>query len=328
MPVARSPLSRSLGVLVAVGALFAAQLSAVNAAHAADIELRIGVNNIYSVANTFSVDGDDHQGNIHFIAVPFASIPDLINAVRAGQIDVAEVGAVSPIIAQAAGTDFKVIAVTQPWPKGEALIVADNSPIHSVADLRGRKVAYPRATNAQWLVVEALATKGMTLKDIQPAFLPAGTNLLAALQSGVIDAAAYIDVPLAAYEAQGVRRIFDHGDTGFPIALQFIAGDKAIADKHAAVAAYVRALDHHLRWAHAHPRERAEALAKQLHLDPAVVEIAERRRPAGLRPIDGEIIASNQQIADSFAKIGEIPKKLDVRPTFDTEFNAEIGKGS
>jgi sulfonate transport system substrate-binding protein len=321
-------IAQGFRVFAVAGALLATQLSWADTARAEEIELRIGVNNIYSVANSFAANGDDQQGNVHLVAVPFTSIPDLINAVRAGQIDVAEVGAVGPVVAQAAGSDFKVIAVTQPWPKGEALIVAGQSPFHSVEDLRGRKIAYPRATNAEWLVIEALATKGLTLKDIEPVFLPAGTNLLAALQSGVIDAAAYIDVPLASYEAQGVRRIIDHGDTGFPIALHFIAGDKVIAAKPAALAAYVRALDHHLRWAQAHPRERAEAVARQLHLDPAVVEVAERRRPAGLRPIDAEIIAGNQQIADTFFKLGEIPKPLDVKSTFTTEFNAEIGKGS
>lgn len=321
-------MSRSLRVLASLVAVLTAQLALAAAVHAEEVELRIGVENIFSVANTFAANGDDHQGNVHLVAVPFTTIPDLINAVRAGQIDAAELGAVGPVVAQAAGTDFKVIAVTQPWPKGEALIVAGNSPYHTIGDLRGRKIAYPRATNAEWLVIEALATKGMTLKDIEPVFLPAGTNLLAALQSGVIDAAAYIDVPLASYEAQGVRRIIDHGDTGFPIALQFIAGDKVIADKPAAVAAYVRALDHHLRWAHAHPHERALVLASQLHLDPAIVEVAERRRPAGLRPIDAAIIAGNQEIADSFFKLHEIPKALNVQFTFTTQFNSEIGNGN
>jgi len=320
--------SRMLRVLASIAAVLTAELPFAGAAHAEEVELRIGVENIFSVANTFSANGDDHQGNVHLVAVPFTSIPDLINAVRAGQIDVAELGAVGPVVAQAAGTDFKVIAVTQPWPKGEALIVAGNSPYHTIGDLRGRKIAYPRATNAEWLVIEALATKKLTLKDIEPVFLPAGTNLLAALQSGVIDAAAYIDVPLASYEAQGVRRIIDHGDTGFPIALQFIAGDKVIAGKPAAVSAYVRALDHHLRWAHAHPHERALVLANQLHLDPAIVEVAERRRPAGLRPIDVAIIAGNQQIADSFFRLGEIPKALNVKSTFTTQFNSEIGNGN
>jgi sulfonate transport system substrate-binding protein len=298
--------------------------AAASALAAEPVTLRIATSDIYGVANTFHLDGDDKVDGVTFELSRFTGgVPAMLAALKAGQIDVAEVGASGPVIAQAAGTEFKVIAVTQPWPHGEAIIVADNSPIKTVEDLKGKKVAYPRATNAQWLVIHALQSKGLTLKDIDSTFLPAGTNLLAALKAGVIDATAYIDVPLASYEAQGARRIVDHGDLGFPIALQFIASDAAIKDKKEAVAAYVRQLAKHLAWAHAHPEPRAEALAKIWHLDPAVSLIAEKRRPAGLRPIDDAIIASNQEIADAFFAEGVIPKKLTVANVFTKEFNAD-----
>ena len=295
------------------------------AARAAPVTLRIATSDIYGVANTFAAAGDDKAGDVTFEIVRFTGgVTDILAALRAGQVDVAEVGAAGPVVAQAAGGAFKVVAVTQPWPKGEAIIVAKDSPIRTVEDLRGKKVAYSRATNAQWLVVGALRSKGLTLKDVQSTFLPAGTNLLNALQAGIIDATAYIDYPLANYEAQGVRRIVDHGDTGFPIALQFLATDEAIRTKREALAAYVRQLDKHLGWAHAHPEDRAKIVAGLLRLDPAIVLVAEKRRPVGLRPIDDVIVRGNQDIADAFAAEGVIPAKLDVATTFTRDFNKEI----
>jgi sulfonate transport system substrate-binding protein len=305
----------------AAGLVAAATLAA-----AADgVTLKVATSDVYGVSNTFFANGDDKIDGVQLELVRFTGgVTDMLAALRAGQIDIAEVGAAGPVVAQAAGTPFKVIAVTQAWPKGEAIIVAQDSPIRTIEDLRGKKVAYSRATNAQWLVVSALRSKGLSLKDIQSTFLPPGTNLLNALKAGVIDATAYIDVPLANYEAQGARRIADHGDIGFPIALQFLASDEAIRTKKAAVAAYVHQLHHHLVWAHDHPEERARAVAGLLKLDPAVVLTAEKRRPAGLRPIDEVIVKGNQDIADTFAAEGVIPQKLDVATTFTTEFNAEI----
>jgi sulfonate transport system substrate-binding protein len=289
------------------------------------VTLRVATSDIYGIANTFPANGDDKTDAFVFEDLRFTGgVPAMLAALKAGQIDVAEVGAAGPIISQAAGAEFKIIAVTQPWPHGEAIIVAENSPIKTIEDLRGKKVAYSRATNAQWLVIHALQSKGMTLKDIDSTFLPQGTNLLSALKAGVIDATAYIDVPLAAYESQGARRIVDHGDLGFPIALQFLASDDAIKNKKEAVAAYVHQLAKHLAWAHAHPEARADAVAKLLHLDPTVVLTAEKRRPAGLRAIDDEIIRSNQEIADTFFAEGVIPKKLAVESVFTKEFNGDI----
>ena len=278
-------------------------------AEATPITLNVATAEIYGVANTFPVNGDDKVGDITFNDARFTGgVPDMLAALRAGQIDVAEV------------------AVSRPWPKGEAIIVADRSPIRSIEDLRGKKVAYPRATNGQWLVVHALQSKGMTLDDIQSVFLPAGTNLLNALKAGVIDATAYVDAPLASYEAQGARRIADHGDLGFPIPLEFLASDRAIATKKEAVAAYVHQLQKHLAWAHDNPEVRADALAAVLHLDPNVVLTAEKRRPAGLQPIGPEVMKLNQEIADSFHAQKIIPKPLKADAVFTTEFNEDIGR--
>jgi aliphatic sulfonates family ABC transporter substrate-binding protein len=312
----RNAITHAIGVLLALA-------STANAAET--VTLKIATSDVYGVANTFPAHGDDKVEGVSFENFRFTGgVTDMLAALRAGQIDVAEVGAAGPVVAQAAGTSFKIIAVTQPWPKGEAIIVAQDSPIKTIEDLRGKKVAYSRATNAQWLVVSALRSKGLSLKDVESTFLPPGTNLLNALKAGVIDATAYIDVPLANYEAQGARRIADHGDIGFPIALQFLASDDAIKNKKAAVAAYVRQLAKHLAWAHEHPKDRAEAVANILHLDPAIVLTAEQRRPPGLRAIDDVIVKSNQEISDAFFAEGVIPQKLNVEAVFTTEFNKDI----
>lgn len=316
------PSRRTFVSLAAAAAVLPVTLRRAGAAD--PVTLRVATNDIYGVSATFAANGDNTRPGFVFEKARLTSIPDMLNALRAGQIDAAELGEVGPVVAQAAGTGFKVVAVTTPWRNGEAIIVWKDSPITTIEDLKGKKVAYPNATNAQWLLIKALQSKGLGLKDIESVHLPAGSNLLAALESGVIDATVYIDVPLASYEAQGARAIARPADVGFDSSLQFVASDEAIATKKEAVAAFVNQLARHIAWGQAHPEQRADAIAKILNIDPAVALVAEKRRFTGLRPIDDQVIAGNQEIADTFVRIGLIPEELDVAEVFTTEFNGAI----
>lgn len=288
--------------------------------------LRIGTNNIYGVAATFKANGDDKAGELTFEIVPFLTVSHMLQALNAGEIEVAEVGEVGPVVAQAADIPIKVIAATQPWPEGEAIIVYKTSPIRSITDLKGKKVSYPRATNAQWLLTKALRQHGLTLGDVVTTNIPPGTNLLAVLETGGVDASVFIDASLSSYEAQGARRILNSGDAGCDNSLFFIATEKAVTAKKAAVGAFVRQLEKHLAWAKQNPEKRAAAVSDLLKIEPAIALAVERKRPTGLRPIDQSLVANGQDIADAFLAQGVIPKPIKVDATFTTEFNTYIGQ--
>ena len=286
--------------------------------------LRVGTNNIYGVAATFKANGDDKTDPFVFEIVPFLTVSHMLQALNAGEIEVAEVGEVGPVIAQAAGIPIKTIAATQPWPEGEAIIVYKTSPIRTVADLKGKKVSYPRATNAQWLLTKALRKIGLKITDVVSTDVPPGTNLLAVLETGGIDASVFIDASLSSYEAQGARRILNSGDADCDNSLFYIATEKAVAAKSEAVGAFVRQLQRHLDWAKRNQEKRAAAVADLLKIDPAIALAVEKKRPTGLRPIDQALIANGQDIADTFVAQGVIPKAIKVETTFTTQFNPSI----
>ena len=50
----------------------------------------------------------------------------------------------------------------------------------------------------------------------------------------------------------------------------------------------------------------------------------ERSGPTQLAPVTDEAIASQQQVADTFAKAGVIPAAVDVRPLWTTTLNADL----
>jgi sulfonate transport system substrate-binding protein len=288
------------------------------------VSLRVGTSNTFGFASTFKANGDDAPPGFRFEIIPFAGgSPQIITALNAGEIDVGELGEVGPVIAQSADVPFKIIAATEPWGLGQAIIVNSDSPIRTLADLKGKRVSYTRGTNSHWVLLKALEKAGLRPNDVNHVLLPASTNIQAVLQTGGIDAAVSIDTLLTSFEQSGSRRIASGSDVGAENPLYYIASEAAIRTKKPAVAAFVRQLAHHLAWGHAHPEERAKAVAALLHIDPGVALIAERRRPARLRPVDAVLKQNNQRISDVFLAQGLIAKKLDAAASFTEEFNAD-----
>jgi sulfonate transport system substrate-binding protein len=66
-------------------------------------------------------------------------------------------------------------------------------------------------------------------------------------------------------------------------------------------------------WAAKHPKDVATLLSPKLGIDvPTLVEVAERR-PYGVQQINDDVIAYQQQIADTFHQLGLLPKQLNVK---------------
>ena len=93
--------------------------------------------------------------------VEFPAGPQLLEGLNVGSVDVGFVGEAPPIFAQAAGADLVYVANQPPAPQGEAIVVAKDSPIRSVADLKGRKVALNKGSNVHYLLVKALEKAGV-----------------------------------------------------------------------------------------------------------------------------------------------------------------------
>ena len=102
----------------------------------------------------------------------FAAGPQMLEALNAGAIDIAQTGEAPPIFAQAASDRLVYIAHEPPAPHGEAILVPKDSPIQSVADLKGRKVGLNKGSNVHFLLVKALESAGVGYDQIETAFLP------------------------------------------------------------------------------------------------------------------------------------------------------------
>ena len=140
----------------------------------------------------------------------FPSGPPLLEAINVGAIDFGNTGEAPPIFAQAAGAPIRYVAYEPPAPAGEAILVPKDSPLKSVADLRGRKVALNKGSNVHYLLVKALEKAGVKYSDITPVFL-APADARAAFERGSVDAWAIWDPFQAAAESATAARTLADG---------------------------------------------------------------------------------------------------------------------
>src|SRR3954468_7037851 len=141
--------------------------------------------------------------------VEFPAGPQLLEGLNVGAIDVGFVGEAPPIFAQAAGARFVYVGNDPASPTTEALVVPKDSPLKSVADLKGRKVALNKGSNVHYLLVKALEKAGVKYSEIEPVFL-APADARAAFERGAVDAWVIWDPFQAAAEAAtGARTLAD-----------------------------------------------------------------------------------------------------------------------
>jgi sulfonate transport system substrate-binding protein len=139
----------------------------------------------------------------------FPSGPPLLEALNAGSIDVGHSGDAPLIFAQVAGIPFKYIG-TSPAEASAGIVVAKDSPIKTLQELKGKRLAFAKGSSSHYLVAKALAEAGLTFEDIRPVYLqPAEAR--AALQSGSVDAWAIWDPFFAAAEIDANARVLRSG---------------------------------------------------------------------------------------------------------------------
>jgi sulfonate transport system substrate-binding protein len=241
----------------------------------------------------------------------FPSGPPLLEALNVGAIDFGIAGETPPIFAQAAGAPLVYLAYDPPAPSGEAILVPKDSPLKSVADLRGKKVALNKGSNVHYLLVRALEQAGLKYTDIQPEFL-APSDALAAFTRGSVDAWVIWDPYEAAAEAATGARILADG-TGLVSNYQFYFSSKKFLTEHAkAVDIVLEALNEADDWTKNNIEAVAEQLSPSVGLPAAVLAVSLERESYGILPINSEVIASQQRIADTFHALGLLPKPITV----------------
>lgn len=237
--------------------------------------------------------------------------PPLLEAINAGAIDFGHTGEAPPVFAQAAGSAIVYVAHEPPAPGGEAILVPKDSPIKSVAELKGKKVAYAKGSNANYFAVKALEKAGVKYGEFEPVHL-APADARAAFESGKVDAWSIWDPFYASAEATANARVLQDG-TGIVSNHQFYLAGRSAVEKHAkAIEVVLAELNAVNEWVRQDPKAAAEQLAPGTGVPAAILETALKRQSYGVKPLDAKVIEEQQKIGDLFHSLGLIPKTIKV----------------
>lgn len=242
--------------------------------------------------------------------VEFQFGPPMLEAMGAGAVDIGSVGDTPPIFAQAGGSNLVYVAAN---PSAQhAVLVPPGSAIRTLAELKGKRVAFGKGSSAQNVTIKALAQAGLTLKDVEPLYL-SPADATAAFNGGKLDAWVVWDPYYAIAEQHYKARVIaDTSDKRLASASYYLAWREFASKYPAVLQAVVDELAQVTERAGQNRDELAALAAEATGLDAKTWSIAFGRAEFKVGPVTPAHVAQQQQLADSFRQLGIIPKKINV----------------
>lgn len=181
------PFLRRLAIVFAASAV----LSGIGGAQAEEV-LRIGFQKSSTLLTLIRSQGTfERELARQGIRVSWHEFPSglpLLESLNVGNVDLsADVADTVPVFAQAAGARLTYFARETPSPAAQAILVGEHSPLKSLAELKGKRIAVTKAAGSHYLLIAALASAGLEFSDIQPAYLTPADGR-AAFENGKVDA--------------------------------------------------------------------------------------------------------------------------------------------
>ena len=244
--------------------------------------------------------------------VEFPAGPQLLEALAVGSLEFGLTGDAPPVFAQAAGKDWVYVGAEPPKPDSSAILVLRDSPLKTLTELKGKKVALQKGSSAHYLLVRALEKSALQWSDITPIYLtPADAR--AAFERKSVDAWAIWDPFYSATQLSIQARALATG-RGLSSNHSFYLASLPLATQHpATIAALLEELTRADQFAQNSRPQAIKLIADFSGLDAGVVSLfLQRRPPSPVAPLSAAAQADQQKVADAFFKLGLIPKAVQV----------------
>jgi sulfonate transport system substrate-binding protein len=261
--------------------------------------------------------------------VDFTSGPPMVQAMGSDSVDVGGVGDAPPVFSAAGGSKIKIVGARITPAAAGAVVVPKGSTITSIQQLKGKTIAAPEGTTADYHLLTVLAAAGLTKKQVtvdnlQPA------DALAAFTSGKVDAwdtwSPFIE---EATVQHGGRVLADGKQYGSPYSFQ-VASDAALSDKGkaAAINDYEKILDQAYVWSATHQSDWAKIWGDATGLPSATMTQAAKDDVNTPVAINATVINAEQKLTDAFYKAGEIPTDVKITDYMTGQFNDAVPSSS
>lgn len=191
--------------------------------------------------------------------------------ISSNSADLASTAGAAALLARTNGVPLRTVYVYS-RPEWTALVVPGDSPITTVADLKGKKIAATRGTDPFFFLLRSLREAGLSQSDVEIVNLQHADGRVA-LQKGDVDAWAGLDPHMAAAELQDGARLL-YRNINF-ITFGTLNAREEFAQKHPEILRRVLAQYERARqWILDNREEAAALLAKEGKID---LEVARRQ---------------------------------------------------
>jgi sulfonate transport system substrate-binding protein len=270
---------------------------------------KYGILPIVKARGTLETALKDQGVNVKWVEFPAG--PQLLEGLNVGSVVIGESGEAPPIFAQAANANLVYVANQPAAPLAEALIVPKDSPIQTIQDLKGKRVALNKGSNVHYLLVKLLEANQLSLNDIDVIYLPPADGR-AAFEKGAVDAWVIWDPFFAAAEQQIGARVLATGQN-LVSNHQFYLADRKFAENNPELLkTVIKELNTTTQWVSQHQEDAAKLLEKPTGLDLGILKSSIGRMSFGVAPLSDQVIQEQQYVADAFFQEKLIPNKLNI----------------
>lgn len=280
------------------------------------------------IRNLLEATGEVEKLDFDLETPNFAGGPAILEAMRAGALDLAYVGDVPPIQARASGTLLPIVLTVSRARSEYKLTARGGLKIESLADLKGKKVSYIEGSGRQAYLVEALNLAGLTLDDIEKVPLRVA-DLPDAIRTEAVDVAVLQEPHVTRLTHQvGASLVTDPRiDTILPGTWYIYARPEALADpqKAEAIGQLLAAIIRAGTWSNQNREEWGKAYYTDFQRIPPedTAAILAAQAPMEFQT-SAEAISHHQRLVDLLASAGELPEAFDAAGSFTDAFDQII----
>ena len=308
-----------VGLALALGVLIAAS------AHAAD-KVRVGT----AVPTVFTFTpleigaekGIYQKNGIEIEIFSMRGDAQLQQGLAAGNVEFG-LGSGPGLAFVAKGSPVKGVAAFALQPANLTIVVAANSPVKSVTDLKGRKLGVTTAGSlTDWLARETSRQQGWGPDGITIVALGAPQSSIAAMKNGQIDGIVIAAENAYTLEARGeARMLLNLGSIAKDFHTHIIfARNDLIASNPDQVRRFVKAFFETVAFMRANRDETVAIGAKAMHIEPAIVARAYDEQMDMLSPDGVFRPAAMDTLARSWVDLDILPAKPDMTKLIDASF--------
>ena len=250
-----------------------------------------------------------------------------IEAINGDALDLGSGSEIPALFAARQKAQVRFIAATREDLNNQVTLARKDAPIQRIADLKGKRVGYVRATTSHYYLSRQLAEAGLSFADITPINLSPADGL-SAFDRGDLDAWAIYgyngQLARLRYGARVLKTGLGYLSGNFPV----YANPRTLDDplKHAAIADYLQRLRRAYLWANGNYLAYAQAQAAETRVPVGdLIELWNARSTDyDLRPVDDAVVQGHQAVADAFLQLGVLDGPAQVAGLWDRSFERAL----